>query len=155
MWTTGALTSLVAAYGLQGALAVPHDTHILNQQLPVDDATSRWDAYETGALGPYPQVTFKSTSFTAPRVHVTKWDTRCDHDSYTLLAPHGKDMNDNKAMLLDSRGELVWLHYEKGSVHNLQVQTYRGRRYLTFFVGDDDFWYHGSGYYKMVRRVFF
>lgn len=119
-------------------------------QVSSTDATNQWQAYEAGALGAYPQVTFQSTSFTAPRVHVTKWDPRCDHDSYTLLAPHGTEINDNKAMLLDSRGQLVWLHQEKGSVHNLRVQKYKGNDYITFFVGDDGFWYHGSGYYKMV-----
>lgn len=52
--------------------------------------------------------------------------------------------------MMDHKGHLVWAHEEWGSVKNLQVQTYKGRQYLTFWVGDDGFWGHGSGFYKMV-----
>jgi hypothetical protein len=98
----------------------------------------------------YPQTAFLSTKVTTPVVDIVKWDERCDSESFVLLGPHGRQIADNKILLLDNRGELVWYHNEKGAVHNIQVQEYKGNRYITYWVGDDDYFGHGSGYYKMV-----
>jgi hypothetical protein len=113
-----------------------------------------WSDYEAGVLGQYPQVVYKSTRIASPQVHVTKWNTTsCDERNKIILTPHGEKIADNKIMMLDHRGNLVWHHEEKGSIHNVQVQQYRGRDMITFWVGDDEAGWngrHGAGFYKMV-----
>jgi len=102
--------------------------------------------------GDFPHVTFQSTRVTVPVVEIEKWDSKCDttSPSYILLSPHGSNIADNKVLLLDQRGQLVWFQQEHGAVHNVQVQQYRSESYITYWVGDDEFWGHGAGYYKMV-----
>lgn len=119
-------------------------------------STAEWDdvdleAYENGNLGYYPQVTFKSMGISAPRVHVEKWNAACDSESYTLLCPHGEHIHDNKALLIDQQGQLMWYHEERGAVHSLQIQSYQGNDYITYWVGDDELYGHGRGYFKMVK----
>jgi len=109
-----------------------------------------WTDYESGALGKYPQVTYKSSRISTPLVRVRKWNESCDPHGYVLMSPHGERIADNKLILLDSKGNLVWWQQEQGAVHNIQVQQYRGNDYITYWVGDDEFWGHGAGYYKMV-----
>jgi hypothetical protein len=109
-----------------------------------------WRDYETGVQGAFPQVTYRSTKVGSPLVHVSKWNSSCDSKSHVLLSPHGKRTADNKVLLLDARGNLVWYQQESGAVHNPQVQRYKGNDYITYWVGDDEFWGHGAGYYKMV-----
>jgi len=108
-----------------------------------------WDAYETGDLGPYPQVRFQTAKVTAPLVHVNLWSDKCAK-GYTLLTPHGPRIRSNKALILDERGQLVWHHEERGSIKSFQIQQYKGNKYLTFWVGDDGGFGYGRGYYKMV-----
>lgn len=108
-----------------------------------------WNAYEHGGLGPYPQITFETSGMSVPVINVHRWNESCD-PGYTLLTPHGNRIRSNRALMFDTAGQLVWHHEERGSIKNLQVQTYKGNDYLTFWIGDDGFYGHGRGYYKMV-----
>lgn len=112
-----------------------------------------WDQYESGSLGDYPQTTFKTTNIGSPLVHVTKQKATVD-DEYVLLAPQGDRIRANKALLLDQNGHAVWQHEERGTIKSFEVQTYRGDDYLTFWVGDDNFYGHGRGYYKMFDDTY-
>jgi len=112
-----------------------------------------WADYESGALGQYPQVTYASSKISTPLVHVSKWDERCDADGFVLISPHGERIADNKLLLLDYKGNLVWYGQENGSIHNIQVQKYRGDKYITYWVGDDEFYGHGAGFFKMVSSL--
>jgi len=67
------------------------------------------------------------------------------------MSAHGKHIADNKLMLLDHEGNLVWYTQETGAIHNIQVQQYKGDDYITYWVGDDEFYGHGAGFFKMVR----
>lgn len=109
-----------------------------------------WEAYELGDLSPIPLVHYHSADFSSPLVHVTTRHQTCQEDSLILLSPRGKDYPGNKVLLLDDQGALVWHHKERGAVSSMQVQTYKGEDYLTYWVGDDNFWGHGVGYYKML-----
>jgi hypothetical protein len=111
-----------------------------------------WKHYETGALGPYPQVKYVSTKATSPLIHVAKWSEDCDVQSKVFISPHGNRVPDNKLYMLDHRGNLLWHHQEKGSIHNIQVQNYHGDNFITYWVGDDEIpgYGAGSGYIKMV-----
>lgn len=128
---------LSACLSILGVLAAP-------------SAVIDWEAYERGHQGDYPQQTFESTTISAPVVHVEKWHSSCDSSSHVLLTPHGDRIRDNKALILDNQGRLVWHRQERGAVHTLQVQQYKGNHYLTYWVGDDQYWGFGRGYVKMV-----
>lgn len=110
-----------------------------------------WANYESGAMGQYPQVTYASSRMSHPQIHVAKWNESCDQYGYVLMSPHGKRIADNKLMLLDHQGNLVWYTQETGAIHNIQVQRYNGDDYITYWVGDDEFYGHGAGFFKMVR----
>jgi hypothetical protein len=112
-----------------------------------------WWEYEAGELGNYPQLSYNSTRVTSPLVHVSKWNESCSH-AYTLLCPHGPHIADNRALLLDHQGNLVWHHAEKGSIHNFQIQTYNGNEYISFWVGDDGFFGSGRGFYKLFDQTY-
>lgn len=130
---------LFAVLAIAPAYATSHQNSaiVVKDDLPADI----WQQYEAGSRGSYPQISFRSTDYTAPMVNVRQWDSRCDSKAYTFLAPHGSGINDNKALLLDAKGQLVWHHEEKGSVHNLRVQKYRGEDFITYWVGDDNYWF--------------
>lgn len=119
-----------------------------------EDDNDAWSHYESGEMGQYPQVTYKSTRVTTPQVHVIKWNSSCDIQNHVFISPHAGKTQDNKILMYDTKGDLVWYQQEKGSVHNVQVQQYKGKDYITYWVGDDEnqFWEHGAGYYKMVGK---
>lgn len=80
-----------------------------------------WKAYEAGSMGDFPQESYKTTKFTTPQVNVKKWHETCGENGYVLMSPHRTRTADNKVLMLDYRGSLVWYGQEKGSVHNIQV----------------------------------
>lgn len=48
-------------------------------------------------------------------------------------------------------GTLIWTTNQYyGQVYNLQVQEYKGKKYLTFWAGNDSVGGHGVGKYYMV-----
>ena len=117
------------------------------------DTTDLWKDYEAGRLGLSPQTTYKSTSISNPLIHVIRRNSSCDSESSVLISPHGEQLTDNKILLLNNDGNLIWHHHDTGAIHNAQVQQYKGHDYITYWVGDDNFWGHGAGYYKMVSPV--
>jgi len=91
-----------------------------------------WRDYETGVQGVFPQVTYRSTKVSSPLVHVSKWNSSCDSKSHILLSPQSQRTADNKVLLLDTRGNLIWYQQESGAVHNPQVQRNKGNDYITY-----------------------
>ena len=118
-----------------------------------NNTTDIWTDYEAGRLGLLPQTTYKSTSITHPLIHVIRRNSSCDSESDILISPHGEHLVDNKILLLDNGGNLIWHHHDTGAIHNAQVQQYKGHNYITYWVGDDGFFGHGAGYYKMVSPL--
>jgi len=115
-----------------------------------NNTTDIWSDYEAGKLGLSPQTTYRSTTITTPLIHVVRRNSSCDSDSEVLVSPHGEKLVDNQILLLDNDGDLIWHHHDTGAIHNAQVQRYKGHDYITYWVGDDNFWGHGAGYYKML-----
>lgn len=112
-----------------------------------------WEAYNRGDLGLSPHKSFLSSDALAPVVHIEQSGPECMSSSYVLLSYGTQSERGNQAMMLDENGDVVWSHWERGTIHNLQVQQYRGDNYITFWVGDDEFFGHGHGYFKMVSRL--
>ena len=56
-------------------------------------------------------------------------------------------------VIMDARGELVWMEDKFGQAMDFKMQHYKGQDYLTFWTGSDSGTF-GSGVYNMVRPEF-
>lgn len=108
-------------------------------------------AFDEGAYGPYPLQTYKSTDLQSPRPNVLRWERECEDGLYTMLTPRGVRVAEPGALILDSKGDFVWWRGGYNQVYNMMAQDYRGKKYLTFWAGDDTVGGHGVGYYYMVN----
>ncbi|KAI9717584.1 MAG: hypothetical protein M1828_007145 [Chrysothrix sp. TS-e1954] len=106
-------------------------------------------AYETGELGWYPELSFHSTELRAPQLNIRTWEAECDTDEYFFLAPRGLLVGPLGPVILDSHGHMMWHREDFGNVYGLTVQKYRGEDVLTFWSGDDEVVGHGSGFNYM------
>ncbi|KAF7187661.1 hypothetical protein HII31_11000 [Pseudocercospora fuligena] len=110
--------------------------------------------YNNGKYGKYVTQTFKSNpAVTAvPVVNFMKPFTNCDDGSYLFIAPRG-NIAQSTPMILDITGSPVWASTKRsGQVYNLQVQSYKGSPYLTFWGGNDAVGGHGIGEYFMLDQ---
>lgn len=105
-------------------------------------------AYDWGFYGVYPRQSFRSFPLRPPRLNFLQWDEECDH-GYTLLTPRGTLVWNPAPVILDARGELIWMDDRFGEVMNMKVQDYKGEKYLTFWAGEFDTSF-GRGSYYMV-----
>lgn len=80
-----------------------------------------------------------------------RYGQACRDGLHTLIAPRGSDVYTPGPMILDQDGHLVWFK-PMGQTYNMNVQTYKGQEYLTFWSGDDSIVGHGEGTYYMVSR---
>ncbi|KAI1744750.1 Arylsulfotransferase-domain-containing protein [Xylaria scruposa] len=115
------------------------------------DVFSSTYLYEIGFYGLYPTTSYKSSEITPPRLNFPRWDEQKCSDGYYLIAQKGKIVSDTGATIFDSRGELVWGDESYGIVFNLQVQTYKGENYLTFWASPEgSINGYGRGTYYML-----
>ncbi|KAK9855192.1 hypothetical protein MYU51_002491 [Penicillium brevicompactum] len=56
-------------------------------------------------------------------------------------------------MILDQDGDLVWFK-EYATTYNLNIQSFRGEDYLTFWAGNDGIGGHGDGTYYMLNSQY-
>ncbi|CAJ2503383.1 Uu.00g107770.m01.CDS01 [Anthostomella pinea] len=131
-------------------------TRVISVLLGLTTAARAYDVfdsqylYDLGYYGFWPQTHFKSFGLTAPRLNYLTWDKRCD-DGYYLIAPKGKIVSKPGPMIIDARGELVWADDKFGIVTDLEVQTYNGSDYLTFWSGPDGTTHgYGRGIHYML-----
>lgn len=140
--------SVLLAICLFADLILAADTLLSNS--PVYDP-----AIDNGTYGAYPLQKFKTSPVTAPRANFLTWSPECRDGLYHLLTPKGWSVSDPGPMILDQDGTLIWSqHYSNqygGQAYNLQVQSYKGEDYLTFWLGDDTVRGHGAGTWYMVR----
>ncbi|KUL82887.1 hypothetical protein ZTR_09008 [Talaromyces verruculosus] len=107
------------------------------------------NAYEIGDLGGWPQQLYKSSPMIGPVLNYIHESEQCNNNAgYTMITPRGNSVPVPGPMIIDDRGDLIWTkHY--GSTYDLKVQQYRGKDYLTFWVGKD-LGGHGSGSHYML-----
>ncbi|KAL4882291.1 ASST-domain-containing protein [Aspergillus karnatakaensis] len=101
--------------------------------------------------GEWPTELYHSTSIQGTSVYYVKRDPRCQNGQYTLLTPHGEGVAARSPTIVDQDGQLVWAGediYEPTA--NLDVHTYKGRQYLTFWSGSTDVEGHGDGVVHML-----
>ncbi|KAI0908053.1 Arylsulfotransferase-domain-containing protein [Ustulina deusta] len=112
-------------------------------------SSSFW--YELGFYGLYPTMSFKSSELTAPLLNFPQWDRQECSDGYYLIAQKGKIVSDTGPTIFNSRGELIWADDSYGVVFNLQIQTYKGENYITFWSSPEGSSHgYGRGTYYML-----
>ena len=63
------------------------------------------------------------------------------------------DLKAKSPMILDNKGQLVWMDARYGETFALGVQKYKGVDYLTFWKGISYVGGHGEGFYYMVSFI--
>lgn len=127
-----------------------------------DDASSPYvysKEYDEGEQGSFPHHSYKSSPFVSPVLNYAQYSPLCDDGKYIMLAPRGGEVHQQGPMIVDGRGDLVWYH-DYGHTYGLDVHTFKGESYLTFWAGNDAITGHGDGTYYLVSalqsfRIFF
>ncbi|THY31789.1 hypothetical protein D6D01_02802 [Aureobasidium pullulans] len=92
-------------------------------------------SYDVGLRGIYPRRHYHTVDFEPPALRTTRWDSRCDYGSL-FITPRGPWVSGaaRGPAILDAKGELVWMNNTVFTQSmNLNVQTYKGKEYLTFW----------------------
>lgn len=101
------------------------------------DKDSYWrsERHRSGWDGPFPLQRYSSKGIRGPILNYWQRSAACS-DGYTLLAPRGPAVRNAGPMILDSEGHLVWFkEYEYLVTFNVNVYTYKGEKYLTYWTG--------------------
>ena len=108
--------------------------------------------FDLAVYGAYPRENFKSSTLPGPTPNIVQWDDSCDN-GLVLVSPHGAAAGPSSGpMILDARGRLVWTtdrYAMNGTAMSLRMQTWKGKKYLTFWVGTK-FGFAGRGAYYML-----
>lgn len=107
--------------------------------------------YDLGVWGFYPTQKFVTFDGQAPVTKRLRWDSSCD-GGYVLISPNGDSVPQPGPMILDSRGELVWMSGEFGTTMNLELQRFQGEEFLTFWAGSKDGSMGQGSYYMLDHR---
>ena len=106
--------------------------------------------YAHSKFGETPANHFKTFEKHAPITNVLAHDDSCYDGLYTLITPRGPSVTFAGPTILDQQGMLIWTDSGYFEPYNLDVQTFKGEQYLTFWGGNDGVVGHGSGQYFMV-----
>ncbi|KAJ6070854.1 hypothetical protein N7467_012173 [Penicillium canescens] len=110
----------------------------------------RSTSYDRSYYGAWPQQSYHSSSLSGPILNYWHRSRACEDGGYTLIAPRGDSVRHKGPMILDQNGDLVWVK-EYGTTYNLNIHTFRGEDYLTFWTGNDGVRGHGNGIYYMLN----
>lgn len=108
--------------------------------------------YDMSRYGAWPLQSYLSSRISGPILNYWNRSQACEDGSYTLIAPRGDSVRRTGPMILDQNGDLVWFK-EYATTYNLNIQSFRGEDYLTFWAGNDGIGGHGDGTYYMVSKV--
>jgi hypothetical protein len=114
-------------------------------------------AFDEGEYGDFVDEQYKSVpDISAPRPNIYEHvPGACDGSDglLVMVTLRGWAVPRPGPSILDGRGRLVWTDPNYVQPYNLQVQTYRGEQFLTFWAGNDGVKGHGAGFYYMVRPL--
>ena len=105
--------------------------------------------YDLGDYGAYPLTSYASFNLVSPRLNILQWNPQCEDGQYVFLEPRGGSVPTPGPMILDAKGNLIWMEGKFGQAMDFKVQRYKGEDYLTFWTGTDS-GTHGTGSYYMV-----
>ncbi|OKL62618.1 hypothetical protein UA08_01241 [Talaromyces atroroseus] len=114
------------------------------------DAYYQSTKFETGQAGKWPTQRFKSSRAIAPVLDFVQYGQACRDGLYTFIAPRGDSVSSAGPMILDQDGHLVWTEV-RGQTYGMDMQTYKGENFVTFWTGDDTIVGHGQGSYYMLN----
>ncbi|CAG7927706.1 unnamed protein product [Penicillium olsonii] len=106
--------------------------------------------YDMSQYGAWPLQSYLSSRISGPILNYWNRSQACEDGSYTLIAPRGDSVRHTGPMILDQSGNLVWFK-EYPTTYNLNIQSFRGEDYLTFWAGNDGIGGHGDGTYYMLN----
>ncbi|KXL46608.1 hypothetical protein M433DRAFT_208855 [Acidomyces richmondensis BFW] len=109
--------------------------------------------YDLAAHGIYPQRHYASFNLTSPDSRVAKWDDGCDSNALVFLTLDGPSISQPSLLILDMKGNLVWRSDAFGYPANLQLQSYHGEDYITFWAGKK-LTESGQGEYYMLDAAY-
>lgn len=92
--------------------------------------------YDLGLYGFGPSKSYVSFGYQSPRVEILQWDPNCD-SRFVFFAPRGDSIAHPGPMILDAKGELVWMKHNWGITQDFKVQRYRDQDYLIYWEGDE------------------
>ncbi|CAK3918115.1 hypothetical protein AC578_9942 [Lecanosticta acicola] len=108
--------------------------------------------FDLGLYGAYPSQHFATFPLCAPQPKHIRWNEKCDN-GLILMTPNGPSVERPGPMILDSKGELVWMSDDFGTTANLKVQNYKNESYLTLWSGEKAAT-SGSGVYFMIDSTY-
>ncbi|RMZ87376.1 hypothetical protein DV736_g5386, partial [Chaetothyriales sp. CBS 134916] len=132
--------------------------HVLPQKNVVTPlavlAVPEWENffYDVGIYGAYRTTEYVSFNLTSPDLIQHRTSDKCE-DGYVFLSPKGPSVKDAGPMILDAEGNLIWMSDQYLTAINLNVQTYKGKQYLTFWTGMQA-GTAGAGEYKMLDESY-
>lgn len=91
--------------------------------------------FDLGVYGAYRYNSYVSFNLTSPLFTTPRWDNQCDDGSYVLLTPKGEAVPHPGPVIIDTRGNLVWMSNNFNDSMNLNVQQFNGQNYLTMWSG--------------------
>ncbi|CAG8405159.1 unnamed protein product [Penicillium salamii] len=106
--------------------------------------------YDMSQYGAWPLQSYLSSRASGPILNYWNRSEACEKESYTLIAPRGDSVRHTGPMILDQNGNLVWFK-EYPTTYNLNIQSFRGENYLTFWAGNDGMGGHGDGILYMLN----
>ncbi|KAF7561256.1 hypothetical protein G7046_g2865 [Stylonectria norvegica] len=109
-------------------------------------------AYDWGYYGAYPQIGYESFGAGSVWPNIDQKDARCD-GGYIFIEPRGHSVETPGPVILDNKGNLVWMQTAWGQAMDVKVQRYRGKDYITFWHGSDNGTF-GEGYYMMLDETY-
>ncbi|KAJ5287910.1 hypothetical protein N7478_003596 [Penicillium angulare] len=108
--------------------------------------------YDLGFYGFAPSQRYHSFHEQSPIVQISPAGAKCDQ-RYTFLAPRGDSVEHPGPMIIDAKGELVWMKYNRGTTQDFKVQHYKGQDYLSYWQGDEEDG-HGRGSWYMLDSTY-
>ncbi|ETN45157.1 uncharacterized protein HMPREF1541_10034 [Cyphellophora europaea CBS 101466] len=109
--------------------------------------------YDWGVEGFYRTTEYASLNLTSPLFSIPTWSDRCDDGRYILITPKGNYVPNGGPTIVDPRGNLVWMSDQYRNAMNLNMQTYKGDKFLTFWTGDKAAT-SGQGVYHMLDETY-
>lgn len=116
--------------------------------------------YGLGFAGLAPSTHYESFTPRVPLFEFPRWDARCSQD-YVFLGWRGHEVDEPGAVILDSRGELIWRNTDESEIdqNDVRPQMYRGERFLTYQMDgpegnkSEGYWYMMDESYNIRYRL--
>ena len=136
------------------SIALTHNTLVEATEVGPNFDPENANAWET-EYGEYPFRAYQSFDLTSPQIRKIVESPACiDDHRYTFLTPRGYKVPEPGNLILNNNGDLVWAQSTGEQSYDLRTQDYLGKRYLSYWTGDDAIRGHGEGQYHMVGIEF-